>query len=709
MDKFAFLLSTLLALLVAGTSEGQVVHANFRESLVRYDTDSGELAFFDAKAPGGAFAKAHLELPEGCGSFKTWQRLAASACETGRVTFAKGSLTRDVQVNLVCGYDGISVVGPEGLRLEGEVLAGEPDQEAVFAVVADRPAAGLASVSGGAVPEGADAVFDRRTDTLYRVGGASLGFDDASRRMTFSGSGRVSLSVEPKLLEKRYRIAYRPVNPNGVFKTPPVGWMTWYAVKFGASDDVVMRNACGFMENFRGYTDERPVMWVDWEWFHGKFYCQGEDGQDMLAPRTTVYPRGLKPVAEDLERMGFTPALWVSPSNDVATNALLKAHREWILAERLTWCGCLWGDPTAPGFCEEYVPHLFKLYQSWGYKAFKWDCIPASVHVYADFRDKLHDPTLLPEEVLVRMVAAGRRTVGPDCYLEACSGETDRSVLAGLDLFDAARIGGDIFKWSEFLASGVNRLLGYYPLHQSAFWADVDNLVLRAEFSTLAQARTRATVYALAGVPITMGDEIAALDAPRLELLKRVMPVVPMHPASLAKTSCPGGLMESTADFARDFGSWRLKAWSNFTTNAALTAEFAAPGCAAWDFWNDRLVAADCGEKLAIAVVPGDTVLWRVTPLEKTGPTLVSVSRHVTQGGYEIERLASDAAGASGAVKCPGGETVKVTFLLPAGAAVASASHPYELSGRVLRLKVGSPEKATVPFSFRCLPRAIAQ
>ena len=41
MAKFAFLLSALLASLAAGTSEGRVVQANFRESLVRYDTDSG--------------------------------------------------------------------------------------------------------------------------------------------------------------------------------------------------------------------------------------------------------------------------------------------------------------------------------------------------------------------------------------------------------------------------------------------------------------------------------------------------------------------------------------------------------------------------------------------------------------------------------------------------------------------------------------------
>lgn len=690
-----FVWSILVAATVAGVSEAQVFHTAFRDALVRFDGDTGEMTFSDAKAPGGVFARAKLTLPEACGGCKSGNQAVRLTCATGYVNYAQG------RVEIACGYDGIAVRGPKGMTTAGEILAGVPDEESVFAVVADTPPEGLVSVSGGAVPAGADAVFDRRSDALYRIAGAKLRFDPVTRRFAFSGGNELRFAVEPKFLATRYHIAYRPINPNCIFKTPPVGWMTWYAVKFGASDDVVMRNARGFMENFRGYTDEKPVMWVDWEWCHDRFRGQGEDGEDVIVPRKSVYPRGLKPVADDLADLGFTPALWVSVVNDIRTNALWQAHHEWILGESMTWCGYLWGDPTAPGFCEEYVPTLFRLYESWGYKAFKWDTLPAAIGMFAAMHDRLKDPTVGPEEAYRRMIAAGRRAVGPDCYLESCSGENDGPILGAIDYFDAGRIGGDIFKWDEFLHSGVNRILNFYPLHSTAFWADADNLVLRAEFSSLTQARTRATVYALSGVPITMGDEITALDAPRLDVLKRVMPVVPMHPASLARKTFPGGLMESTAHFARDFGTWRVKAWSNFTTNETLSAKFAAPGCAVWDFWRDRLVAASAATPLDVTVAPGDTALWRVTPLEKAGPTLVSVSRHVTQGGYELARLTMTATGAEGAVKCPGRETVKVTFLLPEGTRVASASHLYDLDGRILRLKVASPVKATVPFAFR--------
>ena len=136
--------------------------------------------------------------------------------------------------------------------------------------------------------------------------------------------------------------------------------------------------------------------------------------------------------------------------------------------------------------------------------------------------------------------------------------------------------------------------------------SDSDNLVLRPEFSTLAQARTRVSIYGLSGLPVTVGDTIASLDAPRIDLLRRIMP-------------------------------------------------FSAQGA-----------------------------------------TLLSVSRHITQGGYELASFRSDAHEVSGAVKCPDGETVKVTLLLPGSRGAITSSHPCKLEGDVLRLELSPVSSETV-------------
>ena len=542
---------------------------------------------------------------------------------------------------------------------------------------------GLYTVSGDVKPEGANAWFEPQSGRLTSFRGKVI--DD--------------------YLTLRYGIPYRPINPNLVFKTPPVGWMTWYAVKFDASEEVVLRNARAFQEKFRGYTDEKPVLWVDWEWFHGRFNQPGEEmDTDMLTPRKDVYPRGLKAVADDLRQLGFTPALWVSVFSDVRTNALWKARPEWVLGEDMTWCGAICGNPSAPGFCEEFVPQIFSLYRSWGYKAFKWDTVPVAFGRFADFRAKGR-PVGSPLETIRKCAFAVRRAVGDNCYVMSCSGEKDNVNLSAIDIWDGGRIGGDIFSWKDFRKWGVNRILSYMPFHNTAFWADADNLVLRKEFSTDAQARTRVSIYALAGLPITLGDEIAALDDARIDMLRRAMPVVHLRAASLSRGAPAGDLLPLRADFARPFGTWQIRGWSNLTTNRTLTSELAVKDAAVWDFWNDRLVSAGRGARtLDVSVAPGDTALYRVTPLAQKGPTLVSVSRHLTQGGYELREYAADANGAKGVVRCPGGETVKVSFLLPEGARISSASHPYDADGRLVRLELTSATREDVAFSFASEP-----
>ncbi len=320
-------------------------------------------------------------------------------------------------------------------------------------------------------------------------------------------------------------------------------------------------------------------------------------------------------------------------------------------------------------------------------------------------RSQMKDPSLTPRETFRRFVAAGRRAIGPDTYLESCSGEWgDKVNLLAIDLFDAGRIGGDIFKWPVFVEHGVRRILSYYPFHNTVFWADADNLVLREEYSNRAQARTRVSIYALAGVPITLGDEIAALDDARIEMLRKAMPVVAVRPASLSRGELRDKLLRSRVEFARPFGSWQVRAFSNMTTNETLSATLDAPGCAVWDFWRDELLAdpSENDGSLTLEVPPADTRLVRVTPVAKTGPTLVSVSRHVTQGGYEFRDYAADERGAKGLVRCPGrGDPVTVTFLLPKDCTVASASHPFAATGRLVRLRLSASAKEDVRFELR--------
>lgn len=484
-------------------------------------------------------------------------------------------------------------------------------------------------------------------------------------------------------------------------KAPPVGWMTWYAVKFDASERTILENAKAFRKAFGGYTDEKPVLWVDWEWFHRRYNSKGEDGEDAFTPHAASYPRGLKALADDLKGLGFTPALWVSPQVDVRTNALFAAHPDWILGSHPFWGGHVFADPTAPRFYEDYLKPAFDLYRSWGYEMFKWDCMPNTWLVYEKERAHFAARGLTPESAFRKLLEDGRRAVGDGTYLLYChaSKPYDAAFLPNRRLFDAVRIGDDVFDWEAFCRHVVKAYLDFRP-YAADVLPDLDNLVLREEFNTLEQAQTRVTVYALTGVPITLGDRIDALDVPRLAMLRQAMPVVPTHPGSPDAALNEENVLSLTAPFARTWGRWQVRSWSNLSTAATARVSFEVPtGQVLWDVWNRELLAPD-GGKLDFELKPCASRVVRVTPLEKDGPTLVGTSRHLTQGGYELKDFAADAQGARGMVRCPGGETVTLAFLLPEGTSVLKASHPSDLKGRLLRLNVDSPARADIPFSF---------
>lgn len=395
----------------------------------------------------------------------------------------------------------------------------------------------------------------------------------------------------------------------GGFKAPPVGWMTWYALWFDTTEEKVLRNAKNFMEAFGDVLAEKPVFWIDWEWFHPQLWPNGSiEGEDSLTPRTKIYPRGLAPVAADLKSMGYVPGLWVSVASDVRTNALWSSHSEWLLPPSNEWCGPVWGDPTAPGFCETYVPELFRIYKSWGYEAFKWDTLPHSITVFEKFRGSLKAPFFSSKEIVRKMVEAGRRAVG-DAYLLSCSGETDEAVEACPDLFSAARIGADVSHWHEFVKEGVDRFLKYSYLHGDTLWCDMDNLVLREPYSNLAQARTRITLYSLFGVPLTLGDEVAALDRPRIDMLRKVLPTFNVRPKKVG-LRVPGEVFRTQVDFVRRDSRWTLHAFTNFETNKTLSASFNCGSAKATDFWTGKELRPHDGV-LEFSIDPCDTVCVR--------------------------------------------------------------------------------------------------
>lgn len=584
------------------------------------------------------------------------------------------------------------------LRADGLLVWGEEPERSTFGIRRHGEAGNiLRSACGPAVSSCDDALFDRLTDRVLGFdspGDFRVGFDWKKKAYRFDYADGIdcgrefSFRICEHYCRDKFHIPYVPIRKTHGFETPPVGWMTWYALQFDTCEQTVLENADRLKKLF-GPWSPKLCLWVDWEWNHCSWDANGIPGVDPFTPRPDVYPNGLAPVAGAIRERGLIPALWMGPTNDGRLTRAFQEHPDWVLGEKKEWCGRYWIDPTHPEVLEEYIPAVFRQALAWGYEMLKWDCLPATLWTCDLFHDRLYNRSISSEQAVRGLVRAARETVGPDVYMLSCSGEADREVGFAMDCFSAARIGGDVFAWEKFIHSALRRVYHCYAWHNVTLYADADNLVLREEFNTPAQARSRVSFYGLAGLPVTIGDDLRKLPAERCDLLRRLMPVADIHPAELEHKLCGDAYSMQNLAVCREFGSWNVVCVTNLRHETLRIAphlrrdfHLAGERFAVYDYWNRRFLGIHAGN-IAMELAPTDSAVLRITPLGET-PVIIHTSRHITQGAVELEqvRWADDRLTGSALAAVPGEEWIMVLYL----------PEPYRFAG----IEAGAPAEATV-------------
>ena len=568
------------------------------------------------------------------------------------------------------------------VRLEGAIVWGDDPANSTFGVRLNAEDQHLRSASGPVFSRHDNALFDRQTDRALEFKATDkfkvdYDWQTSGYRFRFESGldfGRAfAFKIHENFCKNKFHIPYAPIDKRHGFMTPPVGWMTWYSVQFKACEDVVLDNAQQLADVFGQYCKQLCV-WVDWEWNHKAFDGLGQEGVNTFTPRKEAYPQGLGHVAAEIEKLRLIPVLWIGATNDGQQNELLKQHPDWVLAHKPEWCGQWWVDPSHPGVVNEYIPAIFKQILAWGYKAIKWDCFPMTFNICDAFHDRFYTPALSTDTAIRNVVKAAKATIGPEVYLLSCSGDTERDITFAMDQFSAARIGGDIFGWNDFIANSIDRVFRFYTWHNLVFYADADNLVLRKEFNTLEQARSRVSFYGLTGLPVTIGDPLSELDEPRRDMLKRIIPVADVHPMDLQHKVRGKDAIITNLAICKPFGTWNVIGIMNPTDaplelNLNLEADFHidtrdGQSYAVYDFWQSKFLGV-YGDTMPLTISPMDTTVLRITPLT-SHPQVISTSRHITQGGYDLNNLQWDAASntLSGNSKVVAGEIYRLVLYI---------------------------------------------
>ncbi|MBQ4088937.1 MAG: alpha-galactosidase [Clostridia bacterium] len=643
------------------------MYANFRRYSVRYDVENNTYSiYYDGKGEivRGAGITEIVSKREPQVQLCDYGKPTASVkySDTGAILSVHYSgaemLRQDVELVFTIEKTGVTMhVGGEGtacVRFGGHVKWGEGAQKDIMAVNLKGAGRALRSAYGPAASIHDNALFDRDTDSavVFETSGKfRLEYDwDADcygfrlDTMGWDFARAFKVYVEKDVYARKFDIDYKKVNPNSTFKTPPVGWMTWYAVQFDAGEKTVLENTKWQEENLKRYGAD--TIWVDWEWYHRDFSSVGADDLDMYHPDPISYPNGLDYVAKKISEAGFIPALWVGPTCDPRKNEMIEKYPEAVMIRKPMWCGQYFLDPTHPKFLEEMLPKMIQQPKDWGYKAIKWDCLPNTTQLCDTCRDTRYEQNSSREAMLGAFKKA-REVLGDDYYMLYCAGSSERDMDLACAVFDAARIGGDIFRWEEFITQCIDKVHKYYMLHTVACNNDPDNVVIREKFNTYDQAVTRAALVSLLGMPFTLGDNLPDLPEDRVEILRRSIPPVPAHPMDVRSTVSDHKTVILNLAVERPDMRCNIADVINLDTEAStvrvdLRADMGLDDGAyyVYDYWNKKFLGVFT-DSFEVELRPCASRIFAVHKV-KDEPQVISTSRHIAQGVLDIVSVKYD-------------------------------------------------------------------
>jgi hypothetical protein len=483
------------------------------------------------------------------------------------------------------------------------------------------------------------------------------------------------------LIAKHYQIKLKPqVN----------GYCTWYADKHGGAGDEksiveLAATASQILKPF-GFS----FVQIDDQWQDDKEYNGPRRGFDRVRP-DGPYPHGMKPVADRFKELGLTAGVWFMPFARNHQSPEYKDRQDWFVKRQngkpfeTAWGGTSL-DLTKPEV-QEHLKKLIQTIHGWGYNYFKMDGLwtgTATEQIYVNdgYRDDhmgnnapFCDPSKTNIEVFRGGLKLVREAAGPDVFFSGCNvSQNMRTLGAAMGLVDSMRIGPDNGqKWANYkeeiahngcgsIITGPIRGTRLYFLNGRVWWNDPDPSYVRASIP-LKHARLITSWVALSGQFNLNSDWIPGLPAERLDVMKRTMPAhgATARPVDYFDSPMPSIWTVTDARQAVRRDVLGLFNWDDADRTIEFAADWAGLDPAktyfAFDFWNKKPAGVFSDNKFKFDV-PCQSCRVIAVRAAEGHPTLVSTSRHVTQGIVDVtgETWNADAKTLSGVSQVVAGD-----------------------------------------------------
>ena len=328
------------------------------------------------------------------------------------------------------------------------------------------------------------------------------------------------------------------------------GWCSWYSL-YAAIDERSILAHLGAAAKFR---DQRDVP-LDVFQIDDGFAPEMGDWLDVRPQ----FPRGMKPLIEDIAAAGFTPGLWIAPFLVGNRSRLVTEHPDWVvqsaaggpLVHMKFYGEFRWHkrseeyyvlDVTHPD-AAAYIRQVFRTWRhDWGTRYFKTDFMNAGME-YGPKEARWHEAGLSRVAIWRRMAAIIREEIGDALWL-GCG----CPLWASVGLIDAARIGRDIgVSWrGDYSAESLLRDQLTRNHASGILWqADPDCVLLRDRFHELSDEEVRSLLLfaGLSGGVLMTSDRLDEIGGERGDLFARLLSCQPIRCDFPQLGSANGGLI----------------------------------------------------------------------------------------------------------------------------------------------------------------------